>query len=94
MPWHLTTNGGLAAIMVFFAFAFPKRKIFWRFGECPAIYIILFWFLFKITFAFVPGDWRQVVFNTQIMGGLCGLGYWSLAGKQWGLKDDPDETLA
>lgn len=89
----IAVSGGVAAIMVFYAFGFPKRKIFWRFGSCPALYVIVFWLFFEIVFAAIPIGWNRMGYNTHLIGAVCGWTCWFFIGKKFGLDWDQENHL-
>ena len=93
MGWHIAASGGVTAIMVFFAFAFPHRKIFWRFGSCRAVYVVVFWVLFQFIFLFIPLGGYGVSYSTDLIGSLCGWAYWFILGKKLGVDWNQEDRL-
>jgi membrane associated rhomboid family serine protease/ribosomal protein L37AE/L43A len=82
----IAASGGVTAIMMFFAFAFPHRKIFWRFGSCRAVYLVVFWVLFQFIFFFIPFlNGNGTSYGSDLIGSFCGWAYWFFMGKKLGM---------
>ncbi len=90
--WVAGASGGAASVMVFFLFAFPQRKIFWRFAGVPAAYAIFAWFLFQFYLGMpINSGLTSVFYSAHVGGALCGWGYWYFMRTKLGLK--PEEGL-
>jgi membrane associated rhomboid family serine protease len=91
----IAASGGVAAILVFFAFAFPQRKIFWRFGSYRTVYVVAFWLFFQIVFTAIPSSmgWPGVGNTVHLIGAFCGWVYWFFMGKKFGLDWNQEDRL-
>jgi membrane associated rhomboid family serine protease len=94
MEPHVAVSGGVEAIMVFFAFTFPHRKIFWRFGSYRAVYVVAFWLLFQVVFADIPiMGWYGMGYGTHLIGAFCGWAYWFFMGRKLGVDWNQEDRL-
>jgi membrane associated rhomboid family serine protease len=92
--WVMGVNGGVAAVFVFFLFAFPRKKHFWRFANFQAGYSIFVWFLFQFYFGMPFNNWFTGFFYSAHVGGaFCGWAYWYFMRTKMGLKREPEEGL-
>jgi membrane associated rhomboid family serine protease len=80
-------SGGIAGIMLFFAFLFPKRPILWWEIPVPAVIFMLIWLAFEWIYGSIQvKGWDDGVgYYAHLGGGLFGWSYWFLARKRLGL---------
>ena len=80
-------SGGIAGVMLFFAFAFPKREIFWDLISLPAIYAMVLWLVFQMIYAGIQvKGWEDGIgYFAHIGGAFWGWAYWFVLRKKLGL---------
>ncbi len=92
--WITGVNGGVTAVLVFYLFAFPRKKILWRYADVQAGYVILTWFVFEVYCGFNVNRWfSSAVYSAHLGGALCGWAYWFFLRKKLGLERNRDEGL-
>lgn len=92
--WVVGGSGGVAGVLAFFLFAFPRKKFFWYYGGFQAGYAIGLWFLFEIFGGFQPNIWfSSLVYSAHLGGALCGWVYWFFMRKSLGPELNREEGL-
>lgn len=88
-------SGGIAGVMLFFAFAFPKRPVLFWGLPVPAVVFMLFWLALQwIHGAIQVRGWEDGIgYYAHLGGGFFGLAYWFFFRKRLNLQWKPKKSL-